>query len=146
LVSALDSALSAPDSQLMGRFQAYCAVRRDFLQSLAEADRKYFSFQVWQEGIAQYTEWRIANWAAANYTPSAKFRGLADFQPIGASAARLNRIMNGGGLSKASLASLHRVAFYLVGCAEGGLLDRIKPHWHDSYFTQMLTLDPEFEQ
>jgi hypothetical protein len=145
-LSALDSAVNAPDSQLKARFRAFCAVRGEFLRSLKDGDRKYMSFQLWQEGVARYTELSVAEWAAAHYKASAALKALADFKPFALFAGKLKQSVGGENLGKVSLAEHQRVAFYPAGCAEAYLLDRVKPGWHAAYFEHLLTLDPEFER
>jgi hypothetical protein len=145
LTAALDSAVNAPDSLLAARFKTYCAVRHQFMQSLKEPDRKYMSFQLWQEGVARYTELRVAEWADTHYQPSAAFQALADYSPISTRAAMLRQTITMA-LPKVKLDSWQRVSFYFVGSAEACLLDRVNPSWRSAYFTRMLTLDPYFEE
>jgi hypothetical protein len=48
--------------------QRYAAERKKFLGALSPDDRKYWSFQLWKEGIARYVQIKSAE-AAANYRP-----------------------------------------------------------------------------
>ena len=61
---------------------AYLKQRREVEHTLSPDDYKYFSFQMWQEGIARYTEYRMAKLAAKSYRPSKAFRTLKDYQPF----------------------------------------------------------------
>ena len=58
---------------------AYLQARKAFQQMLTRDDYRYFSFQIWQEGIARYTEFRMADLAAKKYRPTKEFRALKDY-------------------------------------------------------------------
>jgi hypothetical protein len=143
LRDALLAALRAPDPAALASLAAtYKAKRAAFLARLAPDDRKYLSFQLWQEGIARYTQ-VVAAEKAAGYRPSAEFAALSDFEPF-AVLAHNARAQVLQALARVDLATAGRGAVYPLGCAEGLLLDRIDPHWKDSYFRHPFTLDPYF--
>jgi hypothetical protein len=121
----------------------YIGERQKFFALVSADDRKYFSFQLWQEGIARYTEVKSAE-AAAQYQPSPEFAALADYSPFSANAeyAREKTLDE---LKQADLAKMGRIVVYSFGAAEGFLLDRINPKWRDEYFKSMLSLDSYFE-
>ena len=121
----------------------YRAERKTFLARLAPDDRKYLSFQIWQEGIAHYTQ-VVAAEAAASYAPTPEYSALADVRPL-ADVGRTMRAQTLAALGQVDLASAERVAVYPFGCAEGFLLDRLDPKWKAEYFAHMFTLDPFFE-
>src|SRR5262249_6884327 len=58
---------------------AYLAERKAFADSLKPNDYKYASFQLYQEGIARYTQYRMAELAGRKAKPSKEFRSLPDF-------------------------------------------------------------------
>lgn len=117
---------------------------RDALKELLSADEyKYFSFQSWKEGIARYTEDRVAHWAALNYQPSREFRELKDFTTF-ASAAEQIRAGIIKELSTLKLEEYGRVAFYPLGAGEGLLLDRANPKWRSQYFAEKFDNDKYF--
>jgi hypothetical protein len=65
---------------------------RDALKKMLSADDyKYLSFQLWKEGIARYTEDRVAHWAAAKYQPTSEFRNLKDFTTFAAAGDQVCR-------------------------------------------------------
>lgn len=109
---------------------------RDALKKMLGADDyKYLSFQLWKEGIARYTEDRVAHWAAAKYEPSSEFRNLKDFTTFAATADQVRQgIVHE--LSTLKLENYKRVAFYPLGAAEGLLLDRANPKWRTRYFAE----------
>lgn len=59
-VSALSKALSKVErTSFKKHFKKYLAERTKFKSLLPPDDYRYFSFQVWQEGIARYTEYKF---------------------------------------------------------------------------------------
>jgi hypothetical protein len=126
-------------------FAAYSKAQHALAASLDAADYRYLSFQLWQEGIARYTEYRMAALAAAYHKPSKAFRSLPDYETFAAVAARLRTgILDE--LQKMELrdARRQRVAFYAVGAAEGLLLDRLQPDWRRRYFSEKFYLEAYF--
>jgi hypothetical protein len=120
----------------------YAQQRRRFFAQLSADDHKYLSFQLWQEGIARYTEVKAAE-AAANYKPAAEFAKLADFESF-ASYAENARRRTLGELQRADLPTWKWEVVYSFGAAEGFLLDRIDPKWKDEYFKHVLSVDSYF--
>lgn len=113
----------------------YLAARDALKQMLSPDDYKYLSFQLWKEGIARYTEYRVAHWAAAKYKPTREFRSLKDFTTFNAAATQVyDGIVHE--LSTLKLEDYKRVAFYPIGAGEGLLLDRSNPKWRSRYFTE----------
>lgn len=121
----------------------YVAERRKFFGSLSADDRKYFNFQLWQEGIARYTEVKSAD-ASSNCQPTAEFAALSDYEPFSTYAARVRAKMFKE-LKQADLAQWKRGVVYSFGAGEGFLLDRINPNWKADYFKRMLSLEPYFD-
>ena len=121
----------------------YIEQRQKFFGLLSADDRKYLGFQLWQEGIARYTEVKSAE-AARDYHATAEFAAVADYEPFAdyAQGARMNTLDE---LKQADLPSWKRTVVYSFGAAEGFLLDRINPKWKDQYFRQMFSLDTCFE-
>jgi len=122
----------------------YRAERRKFFGQLSSDDRKYFSFQLWKEGIARYVQVQSAE-AAAHYQPTPEYAALADYESFGSYAAKA-RAGTMQELSQADLAKWRRGVVYSFGACEGFLLDRISSQWKDGYFKQPFTLDPYFEK
>ena len=112
------------------------------MSRLSPDDRKYLGFQIWQEGIARYTQVRCAE-ESAGYQPRSAYRALADYQPFSAAAAKA-RAESLRELSRTDLAGDKRNVAYSFGAAEGFLLDRVDPRWKLDYFEHPLSLDTEF--
>lgn len=121
----------------------YVQERKKFFAQLSSNDRKYFKFQLWQEGIARYTEIKAAE-AAAEYQPTAAYTALSDFGPFTTYAAKAgSETLNE--LRQADLREGKRLVVYSFGAAEGLLLDRINPKWKAEYFKHLLSMDSFFE-
>ncbi|HEV2915794.1 MAG TPA: hypothetical protein VGX92_21105 [Pyrinomonadaceae bacterium] len=146
LCRALGEALrAASPEQYKTRLGLYLEARARFKAMLGEDDYKYFSFQLWKEGVARYTEYRIAKLAAERYRPSKEFAALADFQPFEQDAAHVSGRITSG-LASPSLEKERRVAFYAFGAAEAMLLDRANPGWRQRYFKEKFSLEKFFRR
>lgn len=88
--AALITERSAPRPGDPARFADFLAARDRLRATLSPDDYRYLAFQLWQEGVARYTEYALARLAAERYTPTSRFRALADYQPFD-SAATANR-------------------------------------------------------
>jgi len=136
-VTGLDGNQRVPAATLT----AYAEARAALQAALSADDYRYLSFQLWQEGVARYVEYRAAAIAAREYAPSPGFRALPDYADYGATAERLRRSLVRE-LMNADLAKDRRTDFYPVGAATAQLLDAAAPPWKAHYFTPMFTLDP----
>ena len=141
---ALAEALKARQQADFAReLAAYLEAKKKFRSLLRRDDYKYFAFQVWQEGIARYTEYHLAELAAAEYEPSKAFRELKDYTPYkGEARAILQGVQKE--LASVQLEKAKRTAFYALGAAEGLLLDRANPGWRRQYFKERFSLDRHF--
>lgn len=129
------SLLEAIQARSNAKLPAYLAARDALRKLLSPDDYKYFAFQTWKEGIARYTEYRVAKWAATKYRPTPEFRRLNDFTTFSAAADQVHDgIVHE--LSTLKLKDYKRVAFYPIGAGEGLLLDRSKPQWRNWYFAE----------
>lgn len=124
---------------------AYLDARRRFASALTPDDYRYFSFQVWQEGVARYTEYRVADLAAREYRPSRAFRRLKDYEPFRAVADEtLGDILKELTTLRLGGENYKRVAFYPLGAGEALLLDRVRPRWKRSYLTDKFYIERYF--
>lgn len=146
MCAALADALLASSETLEEKLESYLRLRAQFKKYILADDYTYFSFQVWQEGIARYTEYRIAERAGRDYTPSAAYRALKDYSPLAEGANIILRDMIYDRLRDANLSETKRNSFYAVGAAEGLLLDRVNPKWKERYFTEKFALEKFFEK
>ena len=142
LVDAINAKGKADRSM---RLSAYLQARRQFQQMLSPADYRYFSFQLWQEGIARYTEYQAAKLAATRYKPGKEFRALKDFTPFEqAASSTYERIFKQ--LLTQKIGKSQRDIFYPFGAAEGLLLDEVNPSWRSRYFADKFDLSKYFDK
>ena len=102
---------------------------------------RYSEFQEWEEGVAAYTEFRLAEGAAQDgYRPTQAYSSLPGFQTY----PELWRSTYQGRpfLAKhAGRASKSRTAFYHLGMGKALALDRVSPGWKEKYFVPGMWLD-----
>ncbi len=120
--------------------KTYLEKREVFAESLKPEDYKYASFQLWQEGIARYTQYKMAELAGSRYRPSKAFRALPDYVPFDKEAKRLLSATLEE-MRDLDLAKWERTVFYPFGAVEGLLLDRLEPSWRSRYFVEKFSID-----
>lgn len=132
---ALDAQRTVTDSSLDDVFTA-----RDTLRGLlTPADLRYLEFQLWQEGVARYTEYAVAKAASAAGAPLAEFRKLPDFEPYD-SAYRRRLLDLRQELARLDLARDRRVAVYPVGAALALVLEATRSDWKQAYVREPFAL------
>jgi hypothetical protein len=137
-------ALAQTNSEEFKRIAAeYVIQRKKAFAQLSPNDHKYFSFQLWQEGIARYTEIKAAE-AAASYRPTADYAALPDYESFASYAARA-RTETLNELKMSDIGKSKRGFVYPFGAAEGLLLDRLNPEWRSEYFKHPFSIDALFE-
>jgi hypothetical protein len=132
------------EASFWDRLDAYLDAKRRFKSVLTEKDFAYFSFQVWQEGIARYTEYVLAHRAGYVYSPTEEFLALPDYVPFDEDAAQTREHFSTE-LLRVSLKRERRTVFYHIGAAEGVLLDRACPGWRRHYLTHKFSTEAYFE-
>lgn len=120
-------------------YSLYLKDRLKFKESISDKDYKYFSFQLWQEGIARYTEIKFLE-AMSSYKTSSKVKNLDDYIDFNVLAKQMiNKELNT--LETLKLNTQKRVCFYSVGMAEGLVLDKQNPKWRKNYFNKKFFLE-----
>ncbi|MFL5447827.1 MAG: hypothetical protein ACJ8AP_10685 [Gemmatimonadales bacterium] len=122
---------AAFDSESASGLEPVIRARDSLRGQLSAADYRYLEFQLWQEGVARYVEYRAANLASRGKPPG-NFAGLPDYQPYSAAAADRRRGLLQE-LEETDLQRNRRVSFYPIGAAIALILDRTRPAWKDSY-------------
>lgn len=118
---------------------AYIKKRKAFQAALSQKEYAYFSFQIWQEGLASHTAYTLLR-LLKKYKPSKQYRRLAltgsirDYWKTELQAHLDN-------LTGMKLATSGRVCFYAAGVLEGILLDRLNPNWRKRYFTDKFFIE-----
>lgn len=115
-----------------------------FLGNLSERDRRYLSFQVWQEGIARYAELRVAEAASRTFGVSLEFQALPDFQPFATVAGQMRAAILAE-LANSDLRKQQRVSFYALGAGLAMLLDEDVPNWKSKYLTEKFFVEKYLE-
>jgi len=126
------------------QLKSYLDARAKLRDVLSEDDYSYFSFQVWQEGIARYTEYMMASKASVAHRPSKDFLDLPDVVSFDEVAAEIRELVMNE-LLTISLKESKRRTFYFIGAAEGLLLDRVNPVWRDRYMEERFVVERFFE-
>jgi hypothetical protein len=141
---ALANALgSRQDPEISRKVESLLAAKKKFRALLTDDEYKYFAFQSWQEGIARYTEYKLAELAAREFTPSKEFQALKDFHSFRHEAEVALKTVETE-LTKLQLDKAKRTVFYAVGAAEGLVLDAYRPDWRNRYFAEPFSLDDHF--
>jgi len=140
---SLERAVAAPPEEVVARFADYRRARTALRDQLADEDYRYLCFQLWQEGIARYTEYAVASAAARDHRPLPEFAALPDFLPYATAVEQLAALQHRE-METLDLTTDRRVLFYPVGAAEGLLLDRVSPDWKDRYFADPFSLERYF--
>ncbi|HVP07131.1 MAG TPA: hypothetical protein VMS71_04745, partial [Candidatus Acidoferrum sp.] len=138
LCNALGTALDSLDTPgFPAEMSKFDRAREEFRAALSDKDYRYYAFQLWQEGVARYTEYQMALEASrsgSSFIPDSVYLKVATFMR--------KRISDN--LKNPNLASDQRVAFYSVGAAEALLLDRVQANWHNFYKSDRFSLDSYF--
>lgn len=120
-------------------YKLYLNNRLKFKESISESDYKYFSFQLWQEGIARYTEIKFLK-AMTNYKTPSSIKNLDDYVEFSVYAKQmLKKEMDK--LETFQLKEHKRVCFYAIGMAEGLILDKLNPMWRKDYLNDKFYLE-----
>jgi hypothetical protein len=127
---ALADAIEAPRGARMTKGQAYLKARQDLEAKVSSRDWRYFEFQLWQEGVARWTELSVAERAKS--------------QPL-AEAGRALRVSVLKDLRTPNLQRDGRLAVYSFGAGEAMLLERMRPGWRKCYQRE-LSLGPLFRK
>lgn len=143
IISALLNAVSNINKKSFNdNFKEYVRQRTKFKNILRPNDYRYFSFQIWQEGIARYTEYKFIK-ELDSYTPSLEMTQLNDYVCF----KELKEKFYSSELTALKNTRLDidkRISFYPFGFAEGLLLDCQNPNWREEYLANKFYLEKYF--
>ncbi len=139
LAGTLASALGEPAARRATWLPAVRVQRDSLLALLGADDRRYLEFQLWQEGVARWSEYAAARAASRSGEPSAPFRALPDYVPYPAQVTRGEEALRRE-LRDLDLARDRRVVVYPLGAALALLLDAGGPAWRERYAAERFTL------
>lgn len=127
---ALAAALAARGQPQFGaRVADYLARRRAFAAAAGARNWRYLEFQLWQEGVARWTELALGN-------------ASADAAMHADAAAREAAILRA--LNQPDLAGQQRLVAYPMGAGEALLLEACRAPWRARY-PALLALGPLIE-
>lgn len=123
----------------------YLNLKDSLKKMLIEKDYLYFSFQLWQEGMAKYTEIKSAEiLSKENYEYSKEFKELNDFVSSDSFYSNvLSRLIHNS--QNQNLKTDMRECFYTLGALEGLLLDKVNPGWRKKYFKEKFFTEKYFK-
>jgi hypothetical protein len=131
LTAAIESIGTAGETAAV---ENYAEARAALRATVSDADWRYFEFQLWQEGVARWTEIAIA----ASVSSQPELQQAADNKRKG--------VMNSlKAVQEQGLKTWKRSAFYPVGAAEAMLLNARDEAWRTRYFYEPFALEPYFE-
>lgn len=113
-----------------GAFEVYMQARKRLAATVDERDWRYFEFQLWQEGVARWSEIE-----AAALSPDPGVRAAA-------AARRLSMLQQ---LKSPDLAARGRIAVYPYGAGEAMLLEACDPIWR-KFYADHVSLKPLLDQ
>ncbi|MCU0440086.1 MAG: hypothetical protein MUC49_19535 [Raineya sp.] len=125
-------------------FKNYLKQRARFKDLLKPSDYRYFSFQIWQEGLARHTEYKFIK-ALDNYIPTPEITQLKDFTNFKDLKNKFY-ISELKSMTTSKLEIEKRVSFYAIGFAEGILLDKQNPKWQEKYLTNKFYIEHYFSK
>lgn len=153
----LDFPFPYEDPDVGKRFELLCATIRAVLlgdmplgavsgamgslaAALPDASARYVGFQLWQEGVARYVQYRAARLAGERFSPSAELAALPGYRPFAEVADELHlQIL--AELAEPRLAERRRVAFYAAGAGLALLVDEHVPGWRGRYLERKFALE-----
>ena len=125
-VALADAVAARGTRDFYTRFDAYCAARQALARAAGERNWRYAEFQLWQEGVARWTEIALGkaypDAAVAKSAVALEEHTLAE-------------------LRKPAIADQKREFVYAYGAAEAMLLDACGPGWRKRY-PAVLALGP----
>ena len=136
---ALSRALYSPAAARGPAAQAVHRARAALAAHLTAADIRYLEFQLWQEGVARFVEYRAAELASRSHRSRKDYKSLTDYTPY-RDVSRRNRVALKRELEGLDLGKNRRISFYSLGAAYALLLESIQPGWKQTYESRPFVL------
>lgn len=137
---ALAQTLSTIGADSFGlQFKVYTTERKRLRDLLKPAEYRYFSFQIWQEGIARYTEYKFLE-LLGGYTPAKEVASLPDYIPFEKYHEQFYKNQTSW-ITQWDLSEHQRDCFYALGLGEGLILDRLDPTWRGKYLAEKFYIE-----
>lgn len=142
--SAKRTVLSINEPDFEPNLVNYLTEKEKFKSLLDKKDYDYYSFQIWQEGLARYTEIKIADIIKDNYTTSDDVTKLDDYvSPDSFYVSIINKLFKKADTQ--NLSDNERDCFYTLGALEGMILDKSNPDWKNLYFKKKFYVEKYFK-
>lgn len=143
--AAKNAYLTVNTDDFSSNVNQYLTEKLKFKSLLSKKDYDYFSFQLWQEGIARYTEIKIAEYLNSNYVSSENIKQLTDFtSPDSFYVKIIGKLIKNA--DSQSLTENQRVCFYTLGALEGLILDAYYPDWKELYLKEKFYTENYFKK
>ena len=139
LAQALSHALDAPPGARRRAIEAVHRARAALAQHLTAAETRYMEFQLWQEGVARFIEYKAAELASGSYRPRSAYQSLRGYTSY-ATLAKQHQIALRRELNRLDLGKTRRISFYSLGAAYALLLDSTQADWEQTYESAPFTL------
>lgn len=132
LTAAAKDAAFCSNDDFNDKFKVYFKERKKLKSLLNQKDYKYFSFQIWQEGLAMHNELKFLKTITDAGYESDELKHLSDYVTY---KEQYMKMLDNLKETTASmdLNKFKRVYFYYLGALEGLVLDRISYNWRDLY-------------
>lgn len=127
--SIFESYISLNKNNFIQKVELYLANQAEIKNHLAPNDYDYFQFQIWQEGIATYTEYKYLDALNLN---SKYFKEIYALDFALKNEYHLSAYTNG--LLENELRKNKREMFYSIGLLIGIIKDETTPEWKEGYF------------
>lgn len=133
----IDAYKNKDEKSFKKKISQYIESKKAFKKIVSEKDSKYFEFQLWQEGLARYTEYAVLSYLIKkDYKLSEDFKTLSDYESLDENyQKRLKKLMEE--IEKVNLKDNQRNCFYSMGAIEGLILDACKPKWRKNYLKNL---------
>ncbi len=126
------------------RVSTFMKEKRNFQRILIPGDYRYFSFQVWQEGIANYTEYKFLQLLNL-YTISMEVKNITGYISVKKYVKQYYSSQLKS-LEELKLPEQKRICIYAVGFAEGIVLDALQPKWRKKYLVDKFSTETYFSK
>jgi hypothetical protein len=121
----------------------YLKEKQIFKKLLKPEDYRYFSFQLWNEGLATYTEYKFLE-ILSSYKFSAAITALKDLMPLPQYKKEFFKAQMFN-LKDLKIQQDKRICFYPIGFTEGLLLDNANKKWRSLYFINKFSTDTYYQ-
>jgi hypothetical protein len=136
---ALSAALQGTRRSREKSIASVVSARARLAETLTIPQNRYLEFQLWQEGVARFLEYKAAQLAAGAHLPTADYKALPDYESF-EDVARQAQTALKRELETIDLGKDRRISFYPLGAAVAFLLDSTRAGWERQYAAEPFVL------